>query len=113
MKIDSRKFTVLKEGASYSLPTYAVGENGLEELEDKQIIEFVKGNIEGPEFKQAGIITENLLSMLIKHLSTLNQGELRNRHTSLAITNLENALMRLEERKKDRVERGVLGTYKK
>lgn len=111
-EIDTRKFAVLKAGASYSLPTYTVGENGLEEKGDAQI-HFVKGNIDGPQFRQKGIITENLLSMLIEHLNTLNTGDLRNRNTSLAITDLESALMRIEERKRDRAKRNVLGTYKK
>ena len=112
--IDTRKFGIEKLGSSYELPMYKVEpEKGLIETKDTWLINFVKGNIDGPEFKQDGIITENLLSMLIKHLDSLNVGDLRNRHTSVAITKLEEALFWIEERKRDRVKRNVLGTYKK
>jgi len=111
--IETRKYYTDKEGSTYGLPCYKVTEVGLEEVLGVQEIKFVKGNIEGEEFRQSGIITENLLAMLIGHLKFLNQGELSNRQTSIAITNLEIALMWIEERKRDRLKRGVLGTYKK
>lgn len=112
--LDTRKFEVIKKGSSYTLPKYEVVDGkGLVETGETQTIDFVKGNIEGPEFKQDGIITENLLSMLVEHLGELNVGDLRNRHTSVAITKLEEALFWIEERKRDRDKRSVLGTYKK
>ena len=111
--INTRAFEIEREGSTYNLPTYTVGENGLEQLDDMYVVEFVKGNIDGPEFRQDGIITENLLTMVAEHLKLLNVGELRNRDTSLAITHIEDAVLRLENRKRDRQMRKVLGTYKK
>lgn len=112
--IDTRKFETIKLGSTYNLPKYKVEEGkGLLEIKEFQEIKFVKGNIEGPEFKQDGIITENLLTILIEHLGSLNVGDLRNRHTSIAITKLEESLFWIEERKRDRIKRDVLGTYKK
>ncbi len=112
--MNTRAFEVIKKGSTYKLPKYKVVDMvGLVETGEYQTIDFVKGNIEGPEFKQDGIITENMLTMLIRHLGDLNVGDLRNRHTSVAITKLEEALFWIEERKRDRLARSVLGTYKK
>lgn len=100
-EVNIRKFVDWGAGR-YTLPKYRV-DNGLHKTKDNIPIKFASTD-------QDGIITESLLSMLIKHLNDLNVGDLRNRHTSLAITHLEDARMRLEERKRDRQERGVYGT---
>jgi hypothetical protein len=109
-----RDVVTVKKGAKYSIPKYNVvkGE-GLVLTDNVQSIEFVKGSIDGDQYAQEGTTTENVLSMLIEHLGHLNQGKLRNRHTSVAITKLEEARMWIEERKRDREARGVISTYKK
>ncbi len=96
--------------SQYELPRYRLGSLGLVETEEVNFIDFVKANKEGKN--QNGIVTETVLSMLIQHLTNLNVGDLRNRDTSLAITHLEAALFRIENRKKDRKKRGVYGTQK-
>lgn len=111
--INTREFTVVKKGCGYELPVYTIKETGIEKTKLNIHIPYVKGNIEGKEHRQDGIITENLLSMLVFHLKSLNVGDLENRNTTLAIDAIETALMRLEERKKERQARGVLGTYRK
>jgi hypothetical protein len=111
--IDTREFGVLFEGRAYELPVYTIKETGIQKTKATVSIPYVKGSIEGEQYKQDGIITENLLSMVAFHLKSLNVGELENRNTTLAIEAVETAVMRLEERKKERKARGVLGTYKK
>lgn len=111
--IDTRKYAVVKLGSSYQLPIYKLTNEGLEETSHHLELNFVKGNIEGEEFRQLGVITENILSMLVEHLAYLNQGDLRNKFTTNAIDKIQEALMWIEEKKKDRSKRGVLGTYRK
>lgn len=111
--INLRKFTKIGSSAYY-LPMYELVEGeGLVELEDKTRcigpLDFVKGG----DNPHKGIVTEGLLSALIDHLNELNTGDLRNRHTSVVITKLEEALFWIEERKRDRANRGVSGTYNK
>ncbi len=112
--MNTRAFEVIKKGSTYKLPKYKVVDGvGLVETGEYQTIDFVKGEIDGVEFKQDGSLTDNILAMLIHHLGDLNVGDLRNRPTSMAITKLQEALFWIEERKRDRLARNVLGTYKK
>lgn len=59
-----------------------------------------------------GILHEQLLAMMISDLRYKNT-LVPNRHTSIAITALEEALFRLEERVREREINGTLGTYQK
>ncbi len=63
-----------------------------------------------PENKD-GMTVEEVLSECIKRVSLYNS-VVPCRENSLAITNMEQALMWLEHRTKDREERGVEGTMK-
>ena len=102
--VETREFTAVAPGQTYYLPVYKL-DDGLVKVEgERQVIKFVKGT------GQEGIITESLLSMLITHLKTLNSGHLSNRQTAIAITKLQEALMWLEDRKVERIDRGVFGT---
>jgi len=110
---NNRKYLTVVKGASYKIPKKRITSSGLVETDEYQHIEFVKGDIDGNKFRQDGIITEGLLNMLIGHLSHLNKHpELNNIHTSNAIHKLQEALFWIEERKRDREDRGVMGTYK-
>lgn len=68
---------------------------------------------EGPR-NEVGVnglfIEEDVMPVLIQHLKNLN-GVLPSRETSLAITKLEECRMWLGERKRNREQQGVLGTY--
>lgn len=63
-----------------------------------------------PENKD-GMTVEEVLTECIKRVSLYNSA-VPCRENSLAITNMEQALMWLEHRTKDREERGVEGTMK-
>lgn len=57
-----------------------------------------------------GISDEALIAIVIDRLEGFNTGPYRSRDNSLAITKLEEALMWLQKRTRDRENRGVEGT---
>ena len=108
--MDLRKYKEVKE-SQYELPLYElVNGAGLVSTDKTITLTFVKCNKEG---NQDGLVSETVISTLIGHLTKLNTGELRNKETSMAITNLQESLFWIEERKRDRDERGVSGTNKR
>lgn len=79
-----------------------------------QLIHFCKGNKEDSEaFRQAGFVTETLIAVAKQYLEENNVGDLSSREGSTAITKLDEALMWLNKRTQDRIDRVVLGTYQK
>lgn len=129
-----RNFKIIEEGTTYKLPKYRVVdgegiklvqriENLNEDLSEfptfdklcNQTITFVRGDkTDNGEIipRVDGILHEQLLAMMISDLRYKNT-LVPNRHTSIAITHLEEALFRLEERQRDRENRNVQGTYVK
>ena len=75
-------------------------------------IQFQHGprNVEG---STPGVTTAAIIAALIDHLEGFQSGDLKDRDTAIAITDLENALLRIKKRADDRARRGVLGTYAK
>jgi len=125
-----RKFSVVELGTTYKLPKYRVVDGkGIEEVtiamgfhdfskdcpgEDllNQTITFVRGDKSNNETPRVeGILHESLLAMMIADLKYKN-GLVPNKHTACAITHLEDALFRLEERVREREINGTIGTYK-
>jgi hypothetical protein len=101
------------EKSTYRVPQYKVTNEGLDDSEPV-LVEFCKGNKDNPEsLRQEGFFTESLLAVCVKYLTENNVGELANRDTSIAITEIENAILRLGKRAEDRKIRGVQGTYQK
>lgn len=100
--------------STYLIPVYDLTTEGLKKDEGNfKTIQFVQGPV-GSETHQSGIITEDLLTMLIGHLNTLNKpGPLYNEHTAQAVSHLEQAILCIVERKHDRKRRGVFGTMNK
>jgi len=62
-----------------------------------------------PTEHRNGWLSTEVISMLVHHLNSMNQGDYRNRETSVAVTHLETALLWLNKRVSERVERGVYG----
>jgi hypothetical protein len=60
-----------------------------------------------------GLSNEALLVILIDRMKGFQSGQFANRENALALTNLEQALMWLQKRTRDRMARGVEGTYQK
>jgi len=67
-------------------------------------------NVEG---STPGLTTAAVIAALIDHLEGFQSGEFKDRDTAIAITELENAMLRIKKRADDRAQRGVLGTYNK
>ncbi len=95
---------------TYGLPMYKVGPEGLEFVEDFWI-HLCKGEKGSPA--QTGILSQDMIRLVLSYLTDVNVGDMRTRETSLAITKLEEALMWLNKRTQDRISRGVLNTYQK
>lgn len=103
--MDKREGTkVLKEGVSYSLAIYEV-DKGLKDTGKNQQITFVSKDHEG-------VCHEGILVAMIEDLKYKNS-LVPSKETAMSITNLQQALLWMEEREYQRSKRGVLGTDKK
>lgn len=72
---------------------------------------FQKGPIQ--ETGDRGVTHEALLAILIDRLRCFQQGPYSCRENAIALTHLEEALMWLHKRTRDRIARGVEGTSEK
>ena len=85
--------------------------NGKAELHDSyQTLRFVMKKEDGT--MMPGVQSEQVLIVLIDRHKKLNE-KFPSREGALAITKMEEALMWLERRKKERIDRGVMGDLKK
>ncbi|HPQ79381.1 MAG TPA: hypothetical protein PLG47_02945 [Candidatus Dojkabacteria bacterium] len=123
------------ESYKYRIPLYTVVEGKGIELKDNPRKLDIDGNeiiardmaanlyvsmlrgskIEGENVlpKIDGVLVEQLLEVCLLHLKEVNVGELATRETSLAITAIEEAQLRLLQREINRKKNNVLGTYQK
>ncbi len=60
-----------------------------------------------------GITDQDLLEIVRDRLKGFQNGNMPTRETALALTHVEEALLWLNKRIEDRIERNVLGTYEK
>lgn len=75
-------------------------------------IKFQKGPRKDPEARH-GVLDEDLLEIVRDRMKAFQEGPYATRENALALTHIEEALLWLNKRSEDRLERGVLGTYKK
>jgi hypothetical protein len=80
-------------------------------LETLQELHFQEGPIK--EAGQNGIFMEDLLAICLCNLEHFQKSEFSSRDNAIAITHIETALMFLNKRKQDRINRGVLGYNQK
>lgn len=97
---------------NYELTKYTINETGLVKSDKVLELDLVKGSKETNEV-QEGYLVEQLLWVSLNYLTEVNVGDLRSRDTSIAITHIEDALLRINKRTLDRVKRKVITTYKK
>lgn len=110
---DPQVIETIREGATYSIPSYQVTNEGLKDGETFEIL-LCKGNKDDESaFRQTGFFTETLLATAVQYLKDVNKGELASRETSEAITCIETGLLWLGKRAADRKRREVQGTYQK
>lgn len=75
-------------------------------------IEFQKGPRKDPD-SQHGVIDTDLLEICRDRLKSFQAGPFASRENACALTHIEEALMWLNRRVEDRIERNVLGTNNK
>lgn len=108
----------------YLLPIYTVEEgkgieliNNLPHYGDQYLeVNMLRGSkIKGENVlpKIDGVLVEQLLAICVDHLKSVNVGDLASRETSLAITAIEEAQLRLLQREINRRKQNTLGTYQK
>lgn len=104
---------IKRDNWNYAIPAFKVGESGLEHIGFTEIA-LVRGSRQELNLpSQEGITSEGLLTLVIDYLKSVNVGELATRETSAGITNIEQGLMWLQKRHRDREDRGVAQTYQK
>jgi hypothetical protein len=96
---------ILTTGHKYEL------ENFDEPEKPGQILQFIQKRGDPLEIVSDGTTNEEVLKMLINRLNFLNE-LLPSRETAVAITNLDQALLWLNKRTADRIQRGVEGSHK-
>ena len=87
------------------------GDGDAPELEIATIC-FQKGARKDPAARH-GVIDSDLLEIVRDRLKHFQQGEYATRENACALTHIEEALMWMNRRVEDRIERSVLGTYEK
>lgn len=60
-----------------------------------------------------GVLDGDLLEIVRDRLTSFQAGPFSSRYNAIALTHIEEALMWMNRRVEDRIERNVLGTYKK
>lgn len=76
-----------------------------------QTITFQDGPIK--EVGVNGVTQEVLLAIVIDRLRSFQAGEFKCRENAIALTHCEDALLWLQKRTRDRMARGIEGTYQK
>lgn len=77
-----------------------------------ETIRFQEGARKDPNATH-GLTDQDLLEIVRDRLKGFQSGDMPTRETACALTHIEEALLWLSKRIKDRIERGVLGTYEK
>ena len=95
------KISVVKEAQTSDEQTQIVYE---------VVLQFQNGGLK--ETGANGITDQALLAICLDRLRSFNQGKFSSRENSLAITHIEDALLRMERRSNDRARRGVEGERK-
>jgi hypothetical protein len=112
--MDKREITHLSYG-KFELPNYTLKPEGLVRTDKVTEINFMQTtrNEDGSiSEKQDGLIIESVLEMTLQRLKELNQLQ-SDRYTSISITKVEEAIWALQERGRDRIQRGVINTINK
>lgn len=83
---------------SFNIPTYKVEDTGITDGLGITL-NLCRGNKDDNSVpRQEGIFTETLLEVCLSYLQGVNKGDLATRDTSLAITHIEDALLRIRKR---------------
>jgi hypothetical protein len=112
-------------GLNESLRLYAADERGsgnanhkysIDIFKEGEGVEVVEINFQNGPIKEAGvngISNEVLLAIVIDRMQGFQAGPFASRDNACALTKLDEALMWLQKRTRERIERGVEGTHQK
>lgn len=99
-------------GANHTYAIHKVGEYPEIENEPLAIIQFQNGARKSDNSIH-GVLDCDLLEIVRDRLKGFQSGEFATRENACALTHIEEALMWMNRRVEDRIERGVLGTNTK
>lgn len=75
-------------------------------------VSFQKGPRKDPDARH-GVVDQDLLEIVRDRLKAFQEGPYATRENALALTHIEEALLWMNKRTEDRIERNVLGTMEK
>lgn len=101
-----------RPGGAYHDYVVSFGHGYPETDSDGVLIKFQKGPRKDPEAR-CGILDSDLLEIVRDRLRSFQAGAFSCRENACALTHIEEALMWLNRRVEDRIERGTLGTMNK
>ena len=99
-------------GGAYHNYVVSFGPDYPETDDDGVLVWFQEGPRKDPEARR-GVLDSDLLEIVRDRLRSFQDGEFSCRENACALTHIEEALMWLNCRVEDRIERGALGTMKK
>lgn len=99
-------------GGAYHDYVVSFGPDSPETDDDGVLVRFQKGPRKDPEARR-GVLDSDLLEIVRDRLRSFQAGEFFCRENACALTHIEEAIMWLNRRVEDRIERGSLGTMKK
>lgn len=99
-------------GANHTYAIHKCGETPTIENEPLAIIQFQNGARKLP-YSIHGVLDTDLLEIVRDRLKCFQSGEFACRENACALTHIEEALMWMNRRVEDRIERNVLGTNNK
>ena len=100
-------------GGAYHDYGINIGPEAPDSDEDTMVlIEFQKGPRKEPESRH-GVLDSDLLEIVRDRLKCFQNGPYATRENAFALTHIEEALLWMNKRTEDRIERNVLGTYEK
>lgn len=94
----------------YNIVGTPIDENGMGKFQE--IITFQNGARKDPDSIH-GVLDSDLLEIVRDRLQGFQSGDFACRENAIALTHVEEALLWLNKRVEDRIERRVLGTYNK
>lgn len=120
--VDFKEFDTLIDGSHKYTDVFSDGYRGpgeafhhYEVRRKGEKVVLMRFNFQDGPIKETGIngiMDENLIAMVIDRLQGFQSGPYSSLYNALALTKLEEALMWLRKRTKDRETRGVEGTHK-
>ena len=99
-------------GAYHRYEIFTHTESDDEPCNDVGVIQFQDGARKLPN-SISGVLDTDLLEIVRHRLQCFQQGEFATRDNAVALTHIEEALMWMNRRVEDRIERNVLGTNNK